>query len=107
MYANIWYTGIVIESIRGKVTQDIFDGINSKVARRVPVELHERARDLLDALNAIIKVDDLRSPPSNRLHKLKGDLKEYWSVSINKQWRIIFQWDGTNASDVEITDYHD
>jgi len=97
----------VIKSIKGKTTQNIYDGINSKVARRVPVELHERARDLLDAINAMTRVDDLKSPPSNRLHKLKGALKEYWSVSINSQWRIIFKWNGTNANDVEIIDYHD
>ncbi len=97
----------MIISIKGKTTQSIFDGINSKSARKVPNELHERARDLLDAINAIAKVDDLKSPPSNRLHKLKGNLKEFWSVSINDQWRIIFKWDGTNALDVEITDYHD
>ncbi len=96
----------MIESIKGKTTQNIFDGINSKAARRVPNELHERTRDLLDAINAIHRVDDLKSPPSNRLHKLKGDLKEFWSVSINNQWRIIFKWDGSNASEVEITDYH-
>ena len=97
----------MVESIKGKATQDIYDGVNSKAARKVPSELHERARDLLDAINAIYKVEDLKLPPSNRLHKLKGDLKGFWSVSINKQWRIIFKWDGTNAADVEITDYHD
>jgi toxin HigB-1 len=96
----------VIESIKGKTTQDIYDEFNSKAARKVPIELHERARDLLDSINAIINVNDLKSPPSNRLHKLKGDLKEYWSVSINNQWRIIFNWNGTNALNVEITDYH-
>jgi proteic killer suppression protein len=97
----------MIESIKGKTTQDIFDGVNSKAARKVPTELHERARDLLDALNAITRVDDLKTPPSNRLHKLKGELKEFWSVSINSQRRIIFKWDRSNAIDVEIIDYHD
>jgi toxin HigB-1 len=96
----------VIKNIKGKATQDIFDGLNSKAARKVPVELQERARDLLDALNAIAKVDDLKVPPSNRLHKLKGDLKDFWSVSINSQWRIIFKWDNKNATDVEIVDCH-
>lgn len=96
----------MIASIKGKATQDIFDGLASKSARRVPKELHERSQDLLDAINAIATIDDLRSPPSNRLHKLKGDLKEYWSVSINDKWRIIFKWDGVNALEVEITDYH-
>lgn len=96
----------MIKNIKGKTTQDIFDGLNTKAARKVPSELHERARDLLDALNAITRVDDLKSPPSNRLHKLKGSLKDFWSVSINDQWRIIFKWDEKNATDVEIIDYH-
>ncbi len=96
----------MIKSIKGKTTQDIYDGINSKAARKVPVELHEKARDLLDAINAIARVDDLKSPPSNRLHKLKGSLKNFWSVSLNSQWRIIFIWDEKNAVDVEIIDYH-
>lgn len=96
----------MIESIRGKTTQDIFDGVNSKAARKLPVELHQRAQDLLDAINAIKSPNDLKLPPSNRLHKLKGDLKGYWSVSINDQWRIIFQFNDGNASEVEITDYH-
>tara|TARA_Y100000780_G_scaffold232575_1_gene267037 strand:+ start:1655 stop:1948 length:294 start_codon:yes stop_codon:yes gene_type:complete len=97
----------VIDNIKGKTTQDIFDGENSKASRKVPTELHERARDLLDALNAIADIKDLKTPPSNRLHKLKGDLKEFWSISINNQWRIIFKWNGTSATDVEIIDYHD
>jgi toxin HigB-1 len=105
-YPNIWYNSIVIKNIKGKATQDIFDGLNSKAARKVPIELHERARDLLDTINAIARVDDLKVPPSNRLHKLKGDLKDFWSVSINSQWRIVFKWDDKNAIDVEITDYH-
>lgn len=97
----------MIESIKGKTTRDIFDGINSKSSHKVPADFHERARDLLDAINAITRVDDLKPPPSNRLNKLKGNLKEFWSVSINDQWRIIFKWDGKNAIDIEIIDYHD
>lgn len=96
----------MIKNIKGKTTQDIFDGVNTKAARKVQSELRERARDLLDAINAIIRVDDLKAPPSNRLHKLKGKLKDFWSVSINNQWRIIFKWDDKNAVDVEIIDYH-
>ena len=96
----------MIKNIKGKTTQDVFDGENSKAARQLPKELHDRARDLLDALNAISRVDDLKAPPSNRLHKLKGDLKDFWSISINNQWRIIFKWDDKNTIDVEIIDYH-
>ncbi len=97
----------MIDNIKGKTTQDIFDGESSKASRKVPTELHERARDLLNALNAIADIRDLRTPPSNRLLKLKGDLKEFWSISINSQWRIIFKWNRTSAMDVEIIDYHD
>ena len=96
----------MIKNIKGKTTQDIFDGVSSKSARKVPNELHERARDLLDAINAVERVDDFKAPPSNRLHKLKGSLKGLWSVSINNQWRIVFKWDNKNAIDVEIMDYH-
>lgn len=49
---------------------------------------------------------DLTIPPSNKLDKKKGNLKEYYSIRINDQWRIIFKWDNGNASDVEIIDYH-
>jgi len=49
---------------------------------------------------------DLQVPPSNRLEKLKGNLKEYYSIRVNDQWRIIFKWEKGNAVDVEIFDYH-
>jgi proteic killer suppression protein len=51
-------------------------------------------------------INDLQIPPSNKLEKLKGNLKEYYAIRINNQWRIIFRWDKGNASDVEIVDYH-
>lgn len=57
-------------------------------------------------LNQARELRDLRVPPSNHLEPLKGDLKGYWSVRVNDQWRIIFKWSDGNARDVEITDYH-
>lgn len=57
-------------------------------------------------LNAIEDIKDLMIPPSNKLHKLKGDYKEYWAISVNNQWRIIFRWKNRNAHDVQIIDYH-
>jgi len=60
----------------------------------------------MDVIHAAAGLNDLRIPPSNRLHQLKDDLKGYWSVSINDQYRIIFRWVDGNAEDVEITDYH-
>lgn len=96
----------MIKSIRGKTTRDVFDGVSSKAARKIPSALLQRARDLLDVIHAATSLNDLRVPPSNRLHQLKDDLKGFWSVSINDQYRIIFRWVDGNAEDVEITDYH-
>ncbi len=63
-------------------------------------------RRKLRMLNNSQNLADLRIPPSNRLEKLQGNLKDYYSIRINDQWRIIFQWDKGQASQVEITDYH-
>ena len=96
----------MLRTIADKTTQDVYDGINSRYARKLPKELHGKARRLLDQLNAAPSVEFLRIPPSNRLEKLKGDLAGYWSLRINDQWRIIFRWEGSEAFDVEIVDYH-
>ncbi|MEM8894021.1 MAG: type II toxin-antitoxin system RelE/ParE family toxin, partial [Bacteroidota bacterium] len=68
--------------------------------------IRRKAQIKLDILDAAMSIEDLRVPPSNRLHQLKGNRKEYLSISINKQWRIIFKWDRSNATEVEIIDYH-
>ncbi len=96
----------MIRNLVGKTTRDIYDGINSRYARRIPRELHDKARRLLDQINAAPSLAFLRTPPSNRLEKLRGDLTGYWSLRINEQWRIIFRWKATDATDVEIIDYH-
>lgn len=96
----------MLRTIADKTTQDVYDGVNSRYARKVPKELHGKARRLLDQLNAAPSVEFLRIPPSNRLEKLKGDLAGYWSLRINGQWRIIFHWEGNDAHDVQIVDYH-
>jgi toxin HigB-1 len=57
-------------------------------------------------LNNSQNLADLQIPPSNRLEKLKGNLKTFYSIRINNQWRIIFKWESGNALDVEIIDYH-
>jgi proteic killer suppression protein len=57
-------------------------------------------------LNNSQNIADLRVPPSNRLEKLSGNLKDYYSIRINDQWRIIFKWETGQAFEVEITDYH-
>jgi proteic killer suppression protein len=60
----------------------------------------------LDMLDAAIRLDDLRSPPGNRLEALRGDREGQWSVRINQQWRICFRWTSEGPTDVEIVDYH-
>jgi proteic killer suppression protein len=57
-------------------------------------------------LNNSQDIADLRIPPSNRLEKLTGNLKEFYSIRINKQWRIIFIWNNGNASEIKIVDDH-
>ena len=60
----------------------------------------------LQALDFASAVEDLRNPPGNRLERLKGDRAGQWSIRINDQFRVCFRWDGTDAWDVEIVDYH-
>jgi proteic killer suppression protein len=96
----------MIRNIAGKTTQDIYDGINSRHARKLPSELRPKARRLLDQINAATRIEILKEAPGNRLEKLRGDLGSYWSLRINDQWRIIFRWTGADALDVEIVDYH-
>ena len=69
-------------------------------------DIQEIARRKLRMLNNSQDLNDLMIPPSNRLEKLKGNLKDYYSIRINNQWRIIFKWNNGNASEVTILDYH-
>lgn len=86
LYIDIRYISVrMIRNLVGKTTQDIYDGVNSRFSRKVPRELHDKARRLLDQINAAPSVGFLRIPPSNRLEKLKGGLSEYWSLRVNDQ----------------------
>jgi proteic killer suppression protein len=96
----------MIRNFKSKTAQDIFDGINSTKARKISPELHDKIIRLFDQINVIKDVEELRIPPSNHLEKLIGDRKGFWSLRINKQWRIIFRWENSIASDVDIVDYH-
>ena len=92
---------------KDSATEDIYDGIDSKDARRaLPRELHARAAELLDRLARAATPNDLRTPVGNRLEKLSGTRKGQWSVRINGQYRICCGWEGGGAVEVEITDYH-
>lgn len=96
----------MIENFASQMAEDIFDGVNSRYSRSLPMALHGKARRLLDQLNAATMVETLRVPPNNKLAKLTGDLQEFWRIKIDKQWAIIFMWDAGNAYSVDIVDYH-
>jgi len=89
--------------MRDKETERIWNGIRS---RKLPPDIQQRALAKLKLLNRAKTIDDLRNPPSNRLHELKRDRSGQHSISINDQWRICFVWNGGDAHGVEITDYH-
>jgi proteic killer suppression protein len=93
----------VIRSFGDKETELVWTGQRS---RRLPSDIQKRALDKLMMIHAAESLDDLKSPPSNRLHALKGDRVGQHSVSINDQWRICFVWKDGDAEDVEIVDYH-
>jgi toxin HigB-1 len=97
----------MIASFGDKGTEDLFDGRDTKQARRsCPSDLVRVARRKLDQLNQAVILGDLRAPPSNRLEKLKGERARQYSIRINDQWRVCFWWGESGAEDVEIVDYH-
>lgn len=75
-------------------------------SRKIPSTIHKVALRKLDYLNSAFELDDLKVPPANRLEKLSGDLKGFYSIGINKQYRVIFKFENNNAYEVKITDYH-
>ncbi len=97
----------MIKSINGKIVKD---PINKGTSKKIPENLDERAIFLLMALSDVTTFDNLKKicePPSLKIHKLKGNLKEYWSITIEKPWCIIFKYMSGEFYDVEIGDYHD
>jgi proteic killer suppression protein len=96
----------VIRTFADKATRDVFDGIVSKAARRLPMPLHPKAGRLLDQLNTAARLGDLSVPPGNHLEALAGDRKGFRRVRVNRQWRIVFRWTVEGVCDVEIVDYH-
>ena len=97
----------MIVSFKDRATEDIFDGEDSKDARKLcPINLWSVARRKLDQLNAATSLNDLRVPPGNRLEALQGERAGQHSIRINDQYRICFVWLEQGADLVEIVDYH-
>ena len=93
----------MITSFRCKETEKLFHG---RYSRKLPSDIQHVAARKLKLLNDAAELNDLRAPPANRLEALKGSRKGQYSIRINDQWRICFQWNIGNASRIEIVDYH-
>jgi toxin HigB-1 len=93
----------MIIEFNDKESEKIWNGVQSK---KLPFEIQNIARRKLRMLNNAQNINDLKIPPANRLEKLKGNLEGYYSIRINNQWRIIFEWKDENAHKVKIIDYH-
>ena len=93
----------MIISFGSKDTEKIWQGERVK---KIPFEIQQIGRRKLRMLNNSQNMTDLRIPPSNRLERLKGKGKDFHSIRINDQWRIVFRWNNNHTYDVKIMDYH-
>lgn len=93
----------MIVSFGNKTTQKIWEG---EWVKGFSTTIQETARRKLRMLNNSFDIKDLMIPPSNRLERLKGNLKDFYSIRVNDQWRLIFKWENGNAFNVELIDYH-
>jgi toxin HigB-1 len=96
----------MIRTLTDVTTRDIWNGVNSKAARRIPRELWPNVRRKLDQIDAVTRLEDLKVPPGNRLRARGGDLRGFHAVRVNDQYGIVFRFEGADAFDVRCTDYH-
>ena len=97
----------MIQSFRDRATEDIFNGVNSRAARAAcPHSLWRIAVRKLEQLDSVVRLDELRVPPGNRLEALQADRIGQHSIRINDQYRVCFRWTTDGPADVEIVDYH-
>ena len=96
----------MIESFGDPATEDLFHNRQTRRARSFPPDIIRAALRKLDVIETAHRLQDLRTPPGNRLEALKGNLQGYYSIRVNEQWRIIFQWSENSAHQVSLTDYH-
>jgi proteic killer suppression protein len=93
----------MIKSIYDSETEKIW---GQEYSKKIPEDVQERGRQKLVQVHSAEKLTDLRTPPGNQLEKLTGDREGQWSIRINQQWRVCFEWESGDAYGVEITDYH-
>lgn len=97
----------MIAGFRDTALESFYYEGSGRKNKRIPADLHGPIRRKLDQLNSALELHDLRVPPANRLEALKGDLRGYYSIRVNDQWRIIFRWLTDSVQDVALVDYHD
>ncbi|MHB8779290.1 MAG: type II toxin-antitoxin system RelE/ParE family toxin [Anaerolineales bacterium] len=93
----------MIKTFKSDETQKIYQRQRS---RKLPSDIQQIALRKLRMINNSVSINDLRVPPANHLEKLSGNRAGQWSIRINDQWRVCFRWEGSDAYDVEIVDYH-
>ncbi len=93
----------MIKTFKSDETQKIYQRQRS---RKYPSDIQQIALRKLRMINNSASINDLRVPPANHLEKLSGNRTGQWSIRINDQWRVCFRWEGSDAYDVEIADYH-
>jgi proteic killer suppression protein len=97
----------MIVTFKDQASEDIFNGVNSKAARKAcPQRLRRIASRKLDQLDSVQSLEELKIPPGNRLESLSGKRQGEYSIRINEQYRICFKWSEAGPSNVEVTDYH-
>jgi proteic killer suppression protein len=93
----------MIKSFADKRTEQIFNG---QRIRKIDADLQKKVLRRLRYIDAANKIGDLRVPLSNKLEKKEGDLRDFFVIWVDKQWRIIFKWNDNDAHDVQLIDYH-
>ena len=96
----------MIESFSNALAEELFYDRTTKVSRRIAPYLRRRARRKLLYLHDAAELNDLRVPPGNHLEAMKGEWKGFFSIRINRQWRIVFRWKGGRSRNVAVVDYH-
>lgn len=96
----------MIRTFADDTTRDIWNGVNSRPARRIPRELWPVVLRKLDQIDTVTRLDSLKVPPGNRLHALAADMAGFHAIRVNDQYRVVFRFEGQDAFDVRCTDYH-
>ena len=96
----------MIQSFADRTTADLFQERNSKDARRIPRALWRVVQRKLKMLDVAVRIDDLESPPGNRLKPLRGDMRGRCGIRVNDQFRVTFRWENGHAFEVAVEDYH-